>query len=161
NRQRLKDVLENLPEENVAYVMKCRCVEDPVTRAATVVDHIRLFRNDPRIHWTYRVHEQILPAVRDTQGDVRSADVVIDHIGYADPELRNRKLHRDLRLLKIQRQELGDEPFTLFNMGQVYQELDRPQMALELFQLSLKKSHVRDSIVRKLYVLLAHCLVRL
>jgi hypothetical protein len=32
------------------------------------VDHVRLFRNHPKIRWRYRVHEQILPAIREQEG---------------------------------------------------------------------------------------------
>ena len=55
-----------------------------------VVDHVRLFRNRPDVRWKYRVHEQILPAVRATGGTVRWGEVVIHHVGYQDPALRGR-----------------------------------------------------------------------
>jgi hypothetical protein len=31
-----------------------------------MVDHLRLFRIHPEVRWTFRVHEQILPAVLQT-----------------------------------------------------------------------------------------------
>ena len=80
--------------------MKCRSLEGVAGVPETVVDHVRLFRNHPQIRLTYRVHEQILPAVRELKGEVRWADVVIHHTGYRDPALRGRKLRRDLRLLR-------------------------------------------------------------
>ena len=42
-------------------------VETEVTpgAAGTAVDHVRLFRLHTAHRWTYRVHEQILPALRD------------------------------------------------------------------------------------------------
>src|SRR5262249_8695322 len=64
NREKLKKLFARLPDQNLAFNMKCRCQPEPGSDTATVVDHIRLFRNDPRIRWRYRVHEQILPAVR-------------------------------------------------------------------------------------------------
>ena len=51
--------------------MKCLCLPDAATGTATVVDHVRLFRNLPQIRWSYRVHEQVLPAVRQAGGEVR------------------------------------------------------------------------------------------
>jgi len=59
-----------------------------------VVDHVRLFRNLPGVRWEYRVHEQILPAVRRAGGRVRWSDAVVRHTGYQDPALRGRKLER-------------------------------------------------------------------
>jgi GT2 family glycosyltransferase/tetratricopeptide (TPR) repeat protein len=157
NRAKLRQLFSRLPGGIGAYSMKCLCLPDPVSRTATVVDHIRLFSNYPAIRWQYRVHEQILPAVRKAGGTVRFADVVIHHTGYQDPALRGRKLQRDLRLLRLEDEEHPDDPFTLFNLGSVYQELGDPEGALPLLRRSLERSHPRDSIVRKLYALMVGC----
>jgi GT2 family glycosyltransferase/tetratricopeptide (TPR) repeat protein len=157
NRARLRALLARLGDENAAYAMKCLCLPDPVTGAATVVDHMRLFRNRPDIRWQYRVHEQILPAVRRAGGAVCWSDVVIRHVGYQDPALRRRKLDRDLRLLHLEDAERPDDSFTLFNLGSVNQELGRPMEALAALRRSLERSHPRDSIVRKLYALVVQC----
>ncbi len=137
--------------------MKCLCLPDKAAGTATVVDHVRLFRNRPDVRWTYRVHEQILPAVRRAGGEVRWADVTVHHAGYQDPALRARKLGRDLRLLNLEDADRPDDPFTLFNLGSVYHELGRPAEALPRLRRSLERSHPRDSIVRKLYALIAGC----
>ncbi len=157
NRRKLRALLDSLRDVNAAYVMKCACVSDGASGSATVVDHVRLFRNRPDVRWQYRVHEQILPALRRTGADVRWSDVVIRHVGYADPALRGRKLERDLRLLRLEDAERPGDPFTLFNLGSVYQELGRHQEALAYLRRSLAKSHPSDSIVRKLYALMAGC----
>ncbi|MGE3808368.1 MAG: glycosyltransferase, partial [Gemmataceae bacterium] len=156
NRLKLKELLAGLKDENIAYVMKCICLPDQ-SGTTTVVDHVRLFRNRPEMRWKYRVHEQILPALRTLGGDVRWSDVVIQHVGYQDQELRKRKLERDLRLLKIENDEQPDDPFTLFNLGSVYQELGRVADAVTVLRRSLERSHPADSIVRKLYALLSQC----
>src|SRR5262249_15616964 len=77
-RPRPGELLAALPDANAGYVMKCRCVPSEPGGTATVVDHLRLFRNDPKLRWKYRVHEQILPAIRQSGGEVRWADVTID-----------------------------------------------------------------------------------
>jgi hypothetical protein len=125
NRQKLRTLFAGLGRDNACYSMKCLCLPDPQSGAATVVDHVRLFRNLPQVRWRYRVHEQILPAVRAAGGRVRWTDVVIAHTGYTDPALRRRKLQRDLRLLHLEDGEHPGDPFTLFNLGSVYQELAR------------------------------------
>ncbi len=85
------------------------------------------------------------------------ADVVIQHTGYTDAALRRGKLARDLRLLEMERNDQPLDPFTLFNLGASYAELGRYEEALPLLQESLDRSHPRDSIVRKLYALIANC----
>ncbi len=157
NREKLRALFAGLDGANVAYAMKCLCLPDPVSKTATVVDHVRLFRNRPDVRWRYRVHEQILPAVRRSGGDVRWSDVVIHHVGYQDPAVRGSKLQRDLRLLLLEDGEQPDDPFTLFNLGSVYQELGRHAEALPALRRSLERSHPSDSIVRKLYALLVQC----
>jgi tetratricopeptide (TPR) repeat protein len=69
NQGRLRTLFAGLRDENAAYAMKCVCLPDQSSQAATVVDHIRLFRNHPQARWKYRVHEQILPAVRRLGGN--------------------------------------------------------------------------------------------
>jgi len=157
NRTRLRALFAGLKDENAAYAMKCLCLPDPVSGTATVVDHVRLFPNHADIRWKYRVHEQILPAVRLKGGEVRWADVVIQHVGYQDAALRRRKLERDLRLLHLENAEHPDDPFTLFNLGCVFQELGQVREALPLLERSLARSQPGDSIVRKLYALIVQC----
>jgi tetratricopeptide (TPR) repeat protein len=161
NRARLRNLLAGVTDENAAYVMKCLCLPDPVTETVTAVDHVRLFRRHPELRWEYRVHEQILPALHRLGYEIRWSDVAVRHTGYQDPELRRRKLERDLRLLRLEDAECPDHPFTLFNLGSVYQELGRLDEAVGLFRRSLARSQPADSIVRKLYALTAQCLRQL
>jgi GT2 family glycosyltransferase/tetratricopeptide (TPR) repeat protein len=161
NRGKFRTLLANLPEGNAAFAMKCLCLPNAPGDAGTVVDHVRLFRNHPRLRWQYRVHEQILPALRQMGARVRWSDVVIHHSGYQDPALRRRKLERDLRLLRLEEGERPDDPFTLFNLGQVFQELGQYAEALPLLRRSLARSHPSDSIVRKIYALIVGCHRRL
>ncbi len=157
NRRKLGDLFSRLPDEHIAYSMKCRCLPDPNHTGATVVDHVRLFRNHPELRWRYRVHEQILPAVRHLGGKVCFTDIVIEHVGYQDPSVRARKLQRDLRLLQLEHAEQPDDPFTLFNLGAVHHEMGKFEQALPFLMRSLERSHPSDSIVRKLYALIAQC----
>jgi tetratricopeptide (TPR) repeat protein len=157
NRARLRALFAKLGDDNAAYVMKCLCLPDPAAGTFTAVDHVRLFRNRPELRWSYRVHEQILPAVRQAGAEVRWTDVVIRHTGYQDPALRRRKLDRDLRLLRLEEAERPGDPFTLFNLGQVHQERGELAEAVACFRRSLEGSQPTDSIVRKLYALLAQC----
>jgi GT2 family glycosyltransferase/tetratricopeptide (TPR) repeat protein len=157
NNRKLKEFVAHLPEENVAFSMKCLCVPETGGQSGTVVDHLRLFRNRPDVRWKYRVHEQILGAVQESGGDIRFADIVIQHVGYQDKALRGRKLERDLRLLEMENAEHPDDPFTLFNLASVHLELGRPEDALPFVRRSLELSDPGASIVRKLYAQQVQC----
>jgi len=155
NQQRLREVFASLDGGVFGYQMKCLCVADSDSGTETVVDHIRLFPNRPGIRWKYRVHEQILGAIRSAGGDVRWTDVVIQHVGYVDRQTRQRKLQRDRRLLEAENAESPDDPFTLFNLGAIYHELQDCAKAIVYLQRSLELSHPGASIVRKLYSLIS------
>jgi glycosyltransferase involved in cell wall biosynthesis/predicted O-methyltransferase YrrM len=160
NRARLKAVFRTLPGGNDAYVMKCLCVSDR-PGSGTTVDHVRLFRRVPPHRWEYRIHEQILPALRMTRATVSWSGVTIRHIGYADATLRRRKLDRDIRILKLEAADRPGEPFTQFNLGSVYHEIGDYSAAIIALESSLARSHPNDSIVRKLYALLVQCHVKI
>ena len=157
NRQKLASLFEGLSSDMVGYVMKCVCLPDPTSGTATIVDHVRLFPNHPDVRWQYRIHEQILLSIRRQSGSVRWSDVAIQHIGYQVPGVRQKKLERDLRLLNMENQEHPDDPFTLFNLGNIYVEQKLPEKAIEVLERSLRKSKPTDSIVRKLYSGLTQC----
>ncbi len=157
NCGKLRALFAGLQDDNAGYVMKCLCLPDPVTQMATSVDHLRLYRNIPGLSWKYRVHEQILPALRQVKADVRWSDVVIHHTGYLDTQVREKKLARDLRLLSLDQTENPNNPFILFNLGCVFQEQNRLGEALLKLRRSLELSHPTDSIVRKLYALIGQC----
>ena len=123
----------------------------------TVVDHIRLFPLIEGVRWSYRVHEQILPALNRAGVPNQWTDITVRHTGYADRALRSRKLDRDLRILNEQLAERPDEPFTLFNLGAIGVEHGRWVDALGYLKRSLAHSAPTDSITRKLFTLIARC----
>jgi glycosyltransferase involved in cell wall biosynthesis/Tfp pilus assembly protein PilF len=162
--------------QNVAYVMKCLCGDGGA--GGTVVDHVRLFRNRPEHRWKYRVHEQILPALKATGTQMRWTDIVIHHVGYQDPALTRHKLERNLRLLHLDIAEHPDDPYILFHLGWANLELGTsfplapggrgdggegggPAVAIPFLHKSLELSHPADSIVKKLYALLVQAHSRL
>jgi tetratricopeptide (TPR) repeat protein len=120
-----------------------------------VVDHIRLFSIRPDVRWTYRVHEQILPALRRAGTPVRWTDLVVRHTGYSDVALRARKLERDARILHEELKDRPDEPFLLFNLGAIAVERRDWAGALGYLRRSLRFSAPTDSITRKLFALIA------
>jgi glycosyltransferase involved in cell wall biosynthesis len=156
-RETLRALLGGLQAgDEAAYVVRCAC--DPGSDGSggeTVVDHIRLFPLRPEIHWTYRVHEQILPSLRRAGIAVRWTDLVVRHTGYADVALRARKLERDSRILLDELESRPDEPFILFNLGAIAIEQKEWREAMGYLRRSLQRSAPDDSITRKLFALIA------
>jgi tetratricopeptide (TPR) repeat protein len=160
NRDKLRTLLAGLrDDDNTAFVLQQR--SNSPSGAATLVGQVRLFRNLPGLRWDYRVHEQILPALRRAGQQLRFTDIALEHTGYVDAALRRRKLERNLRLLHLERNERPDDPFTLFNLGWAYADLGRTADAIPVLQHSLQRCHPGDSITAKLYTLLVQCHRRL
>ena len=157
-RKKLETLLARLRRcgETPAYVVRCKCDPGPDGSGGdTVVDHIRLFPLIEGVRWTYRVHEQILPALKRAGVPVQWTDITVRHTGYVDRALRMRKLDRDWRILCEELAERPDEPFTLFNLGNIAIERAAWDNALGYLNRSLAASAPTDSIVRKLYALIA------
>ncbi|MCA9046109.1 MAG: glycosyltransferase, partial [Planctomycetaceae bacterium] len=55
--------------QTLGYVMQVHCPGDEPTDV-TVVDHVKLIRNQPGLNFEFRIHEQILPAIRRAGGNV-------------------------------------------------------------------------------------------
>jgi GT2 family glycosyltransferase len=156
-RLKLEALLEGLKAgEEAACVVRCACDPSPDgSGGETVVDHIRLFPVREDVRWTYRVHEQILPALRRAKVPVRWTDLTVRHTGYVDRELRRKKLQRDSKILMEELAERPSDPFVLFNLGSIAIELRDWREALEYLRRSLKGSAPTDSITRKLFALIA------
>ena len=86
---------------------------------------------------------------------MRWTDLVVRHTGYADPAMEARKLERNIKILERELEERPDDPFVLFNLGASAVEKREWHDALEFFGRSLAGSAPADSIVRKLYALIA------
>jgi tetratricopeptide (TPR) repeat protein len=152
------------PPDVVGYVMQVHCPEpeqDGQTDV-TVVDHVKLFRNRPEFRFEFRIHEQIIPALRRAGGEIVRTDIHVVHSG-ADhsPAGQQRKLKRDLRLLKLDLRERPDHPFVLFNLGMTYNYAGKHHKAVKMLQRCLAVSSPADSHVRKAYAYLVGSLAGL
>jgi GT2 family glycosyltransferase len=156
-RETLRALLDGLRAgQETAFVVRCSC--DPGEDGSggeTVVDHIRLFPLREDVRWTFRVHEQILPALRRARIPVRWTELTVRHTGYTNRAIRGRKLRRDARILREELADRPDDPFVLFNLGAIEIENKDWREALGLLRRSLAGSAPSDSITRKLYALIA------
>jgi len=158
-REKLEALLDQLRAgdgHEACYVVRCKCDPSPDgTGGETVVDHIRLFPLRQDVRWTYRVHEQILPALKRAGVPVRWTGITVRHTGYVDRALRARKLDRDCKILTEDLEDRPDDPFTLFNLGSIAVEHQDWLEALGFLKRSLAGSAPTDSITRKLFALIA------
>ena len=156
NRDRLRALFDGLEaSEPAAYVMKQLSVGSEGSATGSVADHVRLFPLRDDVRWTYRVHEQILPAITAARIPVRWTDIGIGHLGYADGAVCDRKLERNLRILRAELREKPGNPLVLFNIGWAAIYRKEPKAALGYLRASLAGSSRHDALIRKVYALIA------
>ncbi len=128
---------------------------DRATGTTLIVDQVRLFRNVPAARWQYRVHEQILLALSEHGVREVRTDIVIDHHGYQEPEVRRRKRKRNSRLLRMELEEKPADAFVLFNQANSAMDGGQLQEAIEFLRRCLHYAPAAASYLPKVYFLLA------
>lgn len=165
----LRELLSSGPDDDVlGFVMQVHCPasrpgQDPIEpsrlSAATIVDHVKVFRNLPEIRFEGVIHEQVLPSIRQIGGRVEWTDLFVIHSGSDEsPEGRHRKLERDLRLLRKDANLRPNHPFVLFNLGMTLLFAGRSAEAIEPLSKCLRVSNTGESHLRKAYALLVEAL---
>jgi tetratricopeptide (TPR) repeat protein len=154
SQKNLAALFSDLPSGPDGYLMRC-ISSGGAGLAAQEVAHVRLFRNDPRLRFRYRIHEQIAPAIHVAGGQLHEADIAVRHEGYTDAALCRRKQVRNLRLLELECLERPLDPFLLYYRGTTLLDLDRPAEAVVSLELCASFVPKGTQIARMLPVHLA------
>jgi tetratricopeptide (TPR) repeat protein len=142
----------------LGYIARVHCPGTSENDAMTVVDHVKLVRSHPDLRFEFRIHEQVLPAIRRLGGEVAWTDLFVTHSGYdRSPAGQARKLERDLRLLHLDLDERPEHPFVLFNLGMTYADTGRLTEAADYLRRSIAAAGPDESHIRKAYALLVSC----
>jgi glycosyltransferase involved in cell wall biosynthesis len=155
NGAKLSALFASLGNENAGYMTQCASLNSG-GGVTSSVGQVRIFRNDTRIRWDRRVHEQIAGAVVCAGGEVRSTDIVINHHGYVDPVVLRNKLERNMRLLELETEERPLDAITQFNRGWCLADLGRREEAIVALNLCAM-GPLSSAMRRKHHVLLARC----
>jgi len=152
----LRRLIEQHPDRDAAFHVAVRIPPGPGEFSDQVVDHVKLFPNRPDLRFEHRIHEQILPSLRQAQIDVHFSDLHVIHRNYdRSPEGQEKKRQRDFRLLELDLRDRPNHPFVLFNLGMTYLYGTRDyEVAAQYLRRSLEQSNPTDSIVRKAYAML-------
>ena len=163
--RRLRALAYGSHDPNVlGYVIQVHCPgrDEDGTQSVTAVDHVKLFRNRSDLRFEYRIHEQILPAIRRAEGEVAWTELYVVHSGSdPSPEAQARKRDRDFRLLHKELSERSDHPFTLFNLGMTHCDAGQFAQARHYLKRSIVNSQPSESHLRKAYALLIYSQMQL
>lgn len=142
NEERLRALFGQLRSAagatNAGYLMTCRSSLPTIRGQACQVSHLRVFPREAALRWTGRVHERLEQSDGHGPLSLRWSDVQIQHVGYADPVQRRRKLERNLRLLQLDFASHPDDAVTLFHLGWCHLELSHYAESLRFLKRSLR-----------------------
>lgn len=93
---------------------------------------VRIFKNDPRIKFSYHVHEIVDPSIQTIGGKIAQTDVVIHHKGFLSDETdAKRNYYLSLGLKDIE--AFPADPRPHYEVGLIYFRTHRYTLALEHF----------------------------
>jgi len=151
----LRQAVAGAGDEVLGFVAQVRCPPGPGEFGATVVDHVKLFRNRPDLRFELRIHEQILPSIRRGGGEIAPAPITVLHQNYdCSAEGQRRKRERDRRLLALDLAENPEHPFVHFNAGMTAVHEGDYERAVHHLRQSIQLAEPHESHVRKAYALL-------
>jgi len=149
------------PPNVIGYRMRVQFVGE-TSHSGTRVDHLKLFRNLPGVAFEGRIHEQILPSLRQYPGDIGLIREVVLHLNYdSSPEGQARKRIRDRRLLFLDYRDDPRHPFRLFNLGMTCHYTGKHRNAIRWLRRSLRRSSPDHTHVRACYALMGQSQVLL
>jgi tetratricopeptide (TPR) repeat protein len=160
NVAKLRGLLGTLDEHLGVYIMETACPAAYACEGTCVISHPRLFRRHSDLHWEGRVHEQLRPDFGALGYETHWSDIRIEHVGYQDPALYQRKLHRDVRLLRMDYAVNPDNASTLVHLGTAYYHLGRWSESKQYLQRLLTRNQPPGDHLRQVYAVLASISLR-
>ncbi|WP_282938429.1 TPR domain-containing glycosyltransferase [Paenibacillus sp. RC67] len=91
------------------YIQMVSYVGDPASREFVTDSVCRLFRNDPRIRFRGRIHEEAAQSIQELPGSpIAFSSLTLAHYGYLQSEIKRKDKH--LRNLSILEEALAEAP---------------------------------------------------
>ena len=153
-----RDELRRIIEDPGVFAYNCLLRGEewlPKGLIHNITPYPRLFRRLPVFRFEGKVHEQVVYSIQRNGYEVASSNVIIDHLGYAQPrEVIIAKCERNVELLRSQLREFPDDPYARFQLGNTLGMLSRHVEALSELQIALQAPgvppRIRASILNSL-----------
>ncbi|MBI1938133.1 MAG: glycosyltransferase family 2 protein [Ignavibacteriales bacterium] len=128
---------------------------DTYTGRTNVMRNTRLFRNQPEIKFTGKVHEQIVPSLIENKYKLINCSIVIDHVGYNIPtDGKKKKAERNLAIL-LNQFERDKHPYDAYQLGNTYTIIDEYEQALHYFKISSDDKRLNKTLRADSYTSMA------
>lgn len=118
----------------------------------------RLFKNNPGLKFSGKVHEQIIPSLKENKYEIFQSSILINHIGYnVSREEKEKKALRNLELL-LKDYEQNKSAYYDFQLGQTYFMLNKYTEAEKHFKIAANSKNLPSDLKAESYSYLAHIL---
>jgi tetratricopeptide (TPR) repeat protein len=136
--RRLKEVLSETDAMGFAIPIFSEIYDRQTNMKNTTVNYlVRIFKNDPRIRFSRRIHEFVDQSIYDIGGKIEILEIPVFHRGYIDLETLNKKLERNKRLLEVALEENPEDHSLLVYMGKTYLEENELDKAEEYYKRAI------------------------
>lgn len=98
---------------------------------------VRIFRNDPRIRFSRRIHEYVDQSIYNIGGKIERVDIPVFHRGYIDPETLQKKMERNKRLIELALEENSEDHSLWVYLGKTYLLLNDLNKAEECYRRAI------------------------
>lgn len=150
----LRALLSELSVERKVYMINTVCHFQYESDGTHFLTHARLFPRTTELMWKGRVHEQLHPCPTKLGYKFVYPPLKIDHLGYSDITQRQKKLHRDIRLLRIDYAMDPEDPSTLFHLSLAHGRAGNHVEAKKHLQMLYKMQFPVSDWQRRVYDLL-------
>ncbi len=102
---------------------------------------VRLFPNDPKIRFSFSVHEQLTPALNAAKIPIYAkTEITFRHHGYHDPRIHRQKAQRNLPLLHKEHSEHPENDYFRLYLAECYTTLGQYDNAAAQYRLLITRT---------------------
>jgi tetratricopeptide (TPR) repeat protein len=132
--EKIKALKSGVPDKVYGFTIRNQRPGDTGTEFVQA----RMFPNDPGIRFERKIHEQMMPNALRMGLKLQKVDVVIEHHGYAAPEVLKVKASRNLKLLLDEYNVHGPDAVTALEIGDSYQLTEQDDEACRWYQTTIE-----------------------
>lgn len=105
----------------------------------------RIFPRLPGVEFRNPVHEELTSGLETAGVPLEVTDLVVEHVGYADPQVRRAKAQRNLRLLQAHLEQSPDSVSVLLHLAMTHKALGQGEEALRVLSGALRRLEASGS----------------
>ncbi|MDR0927587.1 MAG: glycosyltransferase [Ignavibacteria bacterium] len=117
----------------------------------------RIFRNDNRIRFVGKIHEQVAQSITDAGFAIIESDIVLNHYGYIGKNIE--KQERNIELLQAELQDNADDAYTKFHLANTYFAAGNNALAFDTYTSIIASPQLSEVQMQEVHTKMAQILL--